>query len=64
MHASLRAIIVVLIAAAGIALSQSVPAPALALESGATCDADGGGLWNIIKRERGIPPVQTPEPGS
>jgi len=34
----MRAILVVLIAVAGIALSQS----AAALESGATCDADGG----------------------
>jgi hypothetical protein len=68
MYASLRAILVVLIAAAGIALSQSVPAPALALESGATCDATddigGDALWEIIKRERGIPPLQTPAPGS
>ena len=56
----MRAILVVLIAVAGIALSQS----AAALESGATCDADGDALWEIIKRERGIPPVQPPAPGS
>ncbi len=56
----MRAILVVLIAVAGIAHSQS----ALALESGATCDADGDALWEIIKKERGTPPVQTPAPGS
>ncbi len=54
----MRSILVVLIAVAGIALYR----PAAALESGATCDADGDGLWEIIKQERGIPPVQTPAP--
>ena len=54
----MRAILVVLIAVAGIALSQS----AAALESGITCDADGDALWGIIKQERGTPPVQTPAP--
>ncbi len=52
----MRAILVVLIAVAGIALSQS----AAALESGATCDADGDALWEIIKQERGTPPVLVP----
>ena len=54
----MRAILVVLIAVAGIALSQS----AAALESGATCDTDGDALWEIIKQERGTPPIQTPAP--
>ena len=54
----MRAILVVLIAVAGIALYR----PAAALESGATCDADGDALWDIIKQERGTPPVQTPAP--
>ena len=54
----MRAIPVVLIAVAGIALFQS----AAALESGITCDADGDALWKIIKQERGTPPVQTPAP--
>jgi len=54
----MREILVVLIAVAGIALSQT----AAALESGTTCDADGDALWEIIKQERGIPPVQTPAP--
>ncbi len=49
----MRAILVVLIAVAGIALYR----PAAALESGATCDADGDALWDIIRQERGIPPL-------
>ena len=54
----MRAILVVLIAVDAIALYR----PAVALESGTTCDADGDALWEIIKKERGTPPLQTPAP--